>query len=254
MARAGRQREISVVFWTMLLVAVSFCVVRVYVFLLVPTDLRGAVGWHAGVLVSGLSGLFGYLAIRHLVHTSASHEALRRSADIDELTGALTRRRFFSEVRKIDIEKAVVMMVDIDHFKSINDTLGHQAGDKVLVHTGQLLCSALRGSDIVGRYGGEEFAIVLPSTSIEVGERIAERLRSRVETSNIQTDGGRVNLTISLGLAGGVRGLGIDTLIALADAALLSAKNEGRNRCIVNRTGAMPGEVMWLGAAEITPA
>lgn len=161
---------------------------------------------------------------------------LERLATTDPLTGLANRRALLQgmerELRRTGpghVEGALLVL-DLDHFKSINDTYGHAAGDKVLVHLAHLLRSMLRQNDIAGRLGGEEFAVLLPGAERERALAIAERLRLAVEHSAIEYEGRVIAVTASIGLAP-LEGE-VDGIFALADEALYRAKNEGRNRMV----------------------
>ncbi|MDU9024507.1 diguanylate cyclase [Pseudomonas corrugata] len=160
-----------------------------------------------------------------------------RAAQTDELTGLKSRRAFFEHAQRLyDHCKAnrlelCAVMLDMDHFKQINDTYGHQVGDQVLRQMGMVISSSFRSTDIHGRLGGEEFAILLPDTSIEVATRIAEEL--------VQTIGGLViepvhGITASLGVASTEAGhKDLNSLMNNADKALYRAKALGRNQVAV---------------------
>jgi diguanylate cyclase len=151
----------------------------------------------------------------------------------DGLTGVYNRRyweqRLLEEFDRCQrsSENACVMMVDLDHFKKINDTYGHLAGDDVLKEIGKLL-NQLRTSDISGRYGGEEFAVLLPNSSLEESSQVAERLRQKIENSQF---GEVVGCTISIGIAS-LQKSDVDAYKWLdnADKALYKAKENGRNQ------------------------
>lgn len=170
---------------------------------------------------------------------------LQRSATYDFLTDALARSAFMNRGGSllIDAQKApvpiVVLMLDIDHFKEVNDAHGHSAGDKVLVEFAAMISRILREEDLFGRLGGEEFAVILPNVSLEGGKILAERIRHSVENSRIVLDNGReVEITVSIGLAfrEDVNGSNLSSLIATADEALYISKSQGRNqvRVLVN--------------------
>jgi diguanylate cyclase (GGDEF)-like protein len=130
-------------------------------------------------------------------------------------------------------------MVDIDHFKLVNDSLGHAAGDKVLRSMTQMMEKSLRETEIVCRYGGEEFLIILPQTRPQEAKVVAERMRQAIEKSVFTPTLGEepVRITISCGIAAyPEQGENLEQLIAAADAALYAAKSQGRNR--VSLTGA----------------
>jgi diguanylate cyclase (GGDEF)-like protein len=123
-------------------------------------------------------------------------------------------------------------MLDIDHFKKINDTYGHQAGDEVIREVVQRLSAAGRPGDLLARYGGEEFVLLLPDVGDDAAA-IAERLRAGVAGSPVGTAAGEVPVTISIGVAHLDPAERIDALLARADACLYQAKNSGRNRVVL---------------------
>ena len=188
------------------------------------------------------------------------HRQLLDQARTDPLTGLANRRSFLERARE-EIARSQrhgrplsVLMADIDHFKRINDTHGHAAGDEALKRFAQALRDDLRPSDLIGRLGGEEFAILLPETSIADAPAVAERLRARVAALTIALDGLEFHMSVSVGVApvdtavnkagpdarpgGGSRSdsgsrLSIEPALKEADAALYRAKEAGRNRVAV---------------------
>ncbi|WP_207004776.1 GGDEF domain-containing protein [Trinickia mobilis] len=160
---------------------------------------------------------------------------LRAFADIDELTQLPRRRRVFELGRRVlqRSERAgqpfSVLYIDADHFKSVNDRFGHDAGDRALRLIAHHIQASMRSSDVAGRFGGEEFVALLPGTDQIDAARVAERLRKRIEDIR-QFE---VTLTISIGVAQHVRGEQIDRVIRRADGALLDAKGSGRNRVVI---------------------
>jgi diguanylate cyclase (GGDEF)-like protein len=171
----------------------------------------------------------------------------RRQLDVlsrtDSLTG-LFNRRHMHEVLARHASAAVrqghdlsVAVADIDRFKNINDSLGHPAGDQVLVALADTLRRSIRAEDVVGRLGGEEFLLVLPYTNLADAARVAERIRSAVETTPVAVGGSEVQFTVSIGCATGVSD-GVLQLLDRADAALYEAKSAGRNRVVVDGTDA----------------
>lgn len=156
----------------------------------------------------------------------------------DVLTG-LYNRWYVIEKLESEINRSLrhgspmsILMLDIDHFKRINDTWGHAAGDQVLQAVGKLLRDSCRVYDVPGRYGGEEFCILLPETRLGNTSTVAERIRGRLEATELQCGDGRTVVTASIGVAG-LDGDGVvspASLIERADRALYSAKNHGRNR------------------------
>lgn len=175
-----------------------------------------------------------------------SHERLKIDGLTDPLTG-LANRRFFERRLREEIERwgrrsgpLVCMLVDVDHFKGINDRHGHQTGDLALQRVARLLGEGLRGSDVLARYGGEEFVLLLPETTEPQGLAIAERLRERIAGDDLAAPSGeRLRVTVSAGL------VCLDLshplppgcepaawLVEQADAALYRAKLGGRNRVV----------------------
>lgn len=165
-------------------------------------------------------------------------------ATIDPLTSLLNRRHFFHLAEHAftkalyDTTPLCVLMFDLDHFKNVNDTYGHLVGDKVLLAAANLIRQGLRATDILGRYGGEEFAAILPETAVEQGKLVAERIRYMIETTPVETEKGAVFVTISGGVGkifvdDSFSTLTLNVLIDRADQALYQAKQSGRNRTVV---------------------
>ncbi len=130
-----------------------------------------------------------------------------------------------------------LMFWDIDHFKSVNDTYGHQAGDRVLQAVAGLLKLQVREADFVARYGGEEFVVLMPQTDIRAASKVAENIRVRIERSHFKHKGERVPITASCGIAEFCTDDSPETVCARADAALYQAKRDGRNRCVSDAAG-----------------
>lgn len=164
--------------------------------------------------------------------------AIRR-AETDELTGLPNRRALNAALSRNGGDHAALIIVDIDHFKKINDTLGHPAGDAALKHIGKVLRDGLRGRDMAARVGGEEFAVWLPGADLALGVEVAERLRQQVAEAPWRGAGVERELTISCGVAAYPVPIGHpDNLMASADAALYRAKNAGRNRVVASMSAA----------------
>lgn len=168
-------------------------------------------------------------------------ERLKQAGLIDALT-SVNNRRFFEQRLLEEKERAmrqgsslVCMMIDVDHFKSVNDEYGHEAGDKVLKQIAATLSQMMRRTDVLARYGGEEFVALLPDTGAEIAREVAERIRKRIEGLEV-TINPKLTLvkTISIGLAVyEVGGEAVDSLISRADKALYRAKELGRNRVCI---------------------
>lgn len=158
----------------------------------------------------------------------------------DYLTGAFNRRALM-EILSAEIYRSVrekselcVGLLDLDHFKSVNDIYGHIVGDEILKGFVQLIRNCIRKYDVVGRFGGEEFIVILPKTTKETGFMVMERIRSTLEESGIKTSAGLINITTSIGLSCLCESRNVDQLIHDADVALYQAKNRGRNRVEVS--------------------
>jgi len=177
----------------------------------------------AYLVFSTVAALYKFLLDRY-------REELQSLLERDYLTGVLTRRALFSRLKEIDCRKSPysVIMADIDNFKKINDTFGHQAGDRVLKELGTVLKENLRKDDFVGRYGGEEFMIVLPKTDKGTAALVAEKLRRIVESRTFNFPGKRV--TVSFGVADCREGETVKEVVELADERLYKAKRLGKNR------------------------
>ena len=160
----------------------------------------------------------------------------------DPLTGLYNRRGLF-ELGRIEFARTrrfgrpfASMMLDIDHFKRVNDAYGHPVGDQVLQALAKHCQSSVREIDLVARYGGEEFVFLLPETNLEVAREIAERLRRTIANLSIPTEKGELSVTVSLGVAMyDENTLGLETMIARTDQAMYVAKHRGRNRIAVSR-------------------
>ena len=178
--------------------------------------------------------------------SAARTEALRRldhAVRHDDLTGVLARRAFMRQGERLlarygrETSGVAVLMLDVDHFKQVNDQHGHGAGDQLLIGIASTMASTLRAQDVLGRMGGEEFAVVLPEVSPAEASAIAERLRSAVEQHEFVarpgTDKAPLRASISVGLVHSATMSGavdLDTLLLAADTALYRAKTQGRNR------------------------
>ncbi|HEX4824641.1 MAG TPA: diguanylate cyclase [Candidatus Polarisedimenticolaceae bacterium] len=172
----------------------------------------------------------------------ASNAQLEEMATIDSKTGLANYRLFIKRlheewVRSERYGQALsLVMLDLDDFKRINDTLGHQAGDRALREFAMLVSGGARATDLPARYGGEEFAVLLPHTEGEQAERVAERIRAAVAEFNFLESDHRLSLTVSAGVATFPSNSEIasaDQLVAAADRALYAAKKAGKNRIVV---------------------
>ncbi|TFH04524.1 MAG: sensor domain-containing diguanylate cyclase [Spirochaetales bacterium] len=185
-----------------------------------------------------------YLALA--LSNARLYSRMQQRAEIDQLSGLLTRRAFMETGESIVDEsfhsgrRLTCLLLDIDKFKSINDTYGHPTGDQVIRALGGMMRETLRGSDLIARYGGEEFCALLPETSVDHAVEVADRLRANVEKCEFTGVEGRI--TVSIGLAGidhppsGEPGttdrLSIEQMLKRADRSLYQAKQTGRNKVV----------------------
>lgn len=182
--------------------------------------------------------------VQDITERKKSEERLRELATTDSLTGLVNRRCFLEEAER-EFRRAKrygaalsLLMLDVDHFKEVNDTYGHEVGDHVLQSLAQTGLKVLRNVDIMGRMGGEEFAVLLPETGIDEAQGAAERLRASVEQTPVKVRGSvEVSCTVSIGVAQALEDETLDDLLRRADAAMYLAKDKGRNRSKVDRTG-----------------
>jgi diguanylate cyclase (GGDEF)-like protein len=198
-----------------------------------------------GRVPSGGDDLVGHLLTA--VATSAAANAARterliEAAERDALTGLRNRRGFLDSSERILIGEgnAVIAMIDIDHFKSVNDRFGHSAGDALLRAVGQRLERGLRHSDLAARWGGEEFVVLLPDTQLDEARLVMERLRANVALDPLlgpESTGNTWPVTFSCGLAPLRSFAQLGDATHRADAALYAAKNNGRNRVHVADNG-----------------
>lgn len=195
-----------------------------------PGIVRGAV---STLLMSGLT----FTIIMWIIDRWRDREArFERLATTDPLTGVANRRLLF-DVSKRELARSrrygtptSLIIIDLDHFKSINDRFGHIVGDRALSHAAAVLGDAIRDADMISRYGGEEFGILLPMTDLDGAVEVAERCRTRLAEHPFTVNGDNVTITASLGVASTVKEGDVDDLLRRADDALLRAKALGRNR------------------------
>jgi len=184
--------------------------------------------------------VIGYQMAASLKHFQR-FSSVKNMATYDTLTG-LYNRRYFEERLGVEAEKSFysgvplsLVMVDIDHFKKVNDTFGHTEGDQILCKISSLLKNSVRRKDTVARYGGEEFILILPEAGLEQSFVIAERIRQSVEKTLFEVERAQVNLTLSMGISNfpSHRVKSKEELIKMADQALYDAKRGGRNRVCI---------------------
>ena len=166
----------------------------------------------------------------------------------DSLTG-LYNRRYFNQAMQNEIERnyrdhrsLALAIIDIDHFKKINDTWGHDGGDKVLREVAKIMKNNVRQSDTISRIGGEEFAVIMPNIRYHLAKEVMERLRADIEKSSISIDNTELRVTVSIGTAVSEphHMIKVDELYNLSDQALYQAKNSGRNKVVIDSPSVSP--------------
>lgn len=253
----GRENNfINQVFWlcSSLFAAITLMLIAlmVEVFLIDETVLQGFQSWsgHAYLMLFIVLALTSVTVLLVLILQVRTQDSLQAIATLDGLTGVLNRRglqdaalKMKAVSQRIKIPMAMVV-VDLDFFKKVNDVYGHLVGDAVLKACTHTIRSTLRGGDVIGRYGGEEFCLLLPNTGEVDAEVLAERIRQTIEHTPVNIEAVEslrhiktaIKCTVSIGsVSSETTGYDIDTLFAAADHNLYQAKQHGRNRVYSNR-------------------
>ena len=214
-----------------------------YVTVAASFALLAVVGWHEaayplGGLMLGALGVTALVVSRQIAALKENLNLMKELHDLastDMLTG-LQSRRHFLEIAEREFYLArrherplAAMMIDIDHFKGINDTFGHAAGDVALQTLARVSREIMRGTDLVGRYGGDELVTILPDTNVEQALEASERIRAALNDVNVETDDGSFRFTVSVGVATAEAAADLAQLLRRADRALYQAKQDGRN-------------------------
>ncbi len=214
-------------------------------------DEKGGILYHEGMLrdITGRKQAEEELRLARetldLAHQELERSFLREQklAHIDDLTGINNRRSLF-ELARHEFNVSLryrpllaILMFDIDNFKKINDTFGHAIGDQVLIGLTRIICDQLRSADVIGRYGGDEFVILLPQSSVQDALSLANRIHNSLAVTRIETEKGPLAVTISIGITQTIHNTlqpdSVETLFLRADQALYAAKQAGRNRTVV---------------------
>ena len=199
-----------------------------------PAEISRFIAAYAVTLfLSGVSEYFRFQSHHELALINLDKQ---KQANTDPLT-LLPNRRFVDSVflERIHNDPSAyfpisVLGIDIDHFKRVNDTHGHDAGDQVLKHIAQVMSQTVRNSDVVARVGGEEFLVLLPGSPLTAAERVGEKIRQAVESEAIAVKGSALSVTVSCGVATALTDLEINAALKRADTLLYQAKEQGRNR------------------------
>jgi diguanylate cyclase (GGDEF)-like protein len=218
-----------------------------------------------GMVLLGVLAVLMYLRMRELNRKLVEHEALLRAhSERDALTGLANRRQFREVMRVRGGERAfkgALLMVDVDHFKRVNDHYGHAAGDRVLVEVARRLSAAMRGDDLVARWGGEEFLVFAPDVDGAELDQLAERVRVAMHQAPVALENGTsIEVTASIGYAafplqGSQVPVTWEQAVNLADLSLYTAKNHGRNCAVgIVRTTAVTPEALRAVEADIAQA
>ncbi len=193
-----------------------------------PNDfkLRGLASF---LLVTFLSAVYEYNNTKSFHHMQTLREELEYSSSRDYLTSLFNRRGYKKNIQNIKSSKGVILMCDVDHFKKVNDTHGHDAGDFALQKVAQKIKSILREKDIAVRWGGEEFFIFLPFMSLHNGYLIAEKIRTSIENLALFYADKHISITLSIGIEEMTYNISLEEAIFNADKAMYQAKSKGRN-------------------------
>jgi len=219
---------------TVVIVCVAMVFAAIAVFLVFPFDLAQEVLSRALIIVFVVATpivrfVLGTMHEKHLISVE-----LRRLVERDRLTDVATRDFFFAQMEDRANNFGVSLMIDIDHFKAINDKHGHLIGDEVIKCVADALRNELRERDVVCRFGGEEFVVFLYESSEEAGWQVAERMRQAVENIPKSDQFENLQVTVSVGASMKVRLEQIEDAIKRADDCLYRAKRAGRNRTVVD--------------------
>ncbi len=204
---------------------------------------------------------FATITAQHALLDKVNQELQQKQRELERLTRqdgltGLYNRNTFIELTRQELDRAqrqgsqtAVLLLDLDHFKRINDSHGHPAGDAVLCHVAQLINSTLRSTDLVGRLGGEEFVVLLPATPLADACRLAEKVRTRLQATPTPWNGGTIVNTVSVGVAGGSakQRRSFENLYEEADQSMYLAKQRGRNQVVccghtIGRPATIQGE------------
>lgn len=217
-------------------------------FAVLPVDLATRTLLPGSAMALLLAGPIAWVVGQRMREVSRLGERLEHALHHDLLTGVHTRLSFYRTAKAPGDRQRAVIVTDIDNFKGLNDRYGHFAGDQALRQFAAILTANCRASDIVARFGGEEFVIVILDAGVAEGMAIAERLCARVRTSPIFFGEHRLRLTASFGVAALPPGGELDTAIQQADRALYRAKHTGRDRaCLFD--AAQDGAAIPMGTA-----
>lgn len=218
--------------------------------LILPPDLAAETILPGSLMAVMISAPIAFFVGQRMLEVHELAAKLEHAVYHDLLTGVCTRARFHERVTELGDESSVVIVADIDHFKGFNDQYGHHAGDLALRQFAAILAENCRADDLVARFGGEEFVVLLRDTSLSDGLIAAERLGRRVRQKPVFVDQKALSLTASFGVAILPPGGNAEAAIQQADRALYHAKHEGRDRAYVYDPARDAGPLPTNAAAE----
>jgi diguanylate cyclase (GGDEF)-like protein len=195
-----------------------------------PSDVFAATMISGSAVAALLAAPIAYVVGLQMLSAQKLTQALEHAVNHDSLTGASTRSSFKAQVAQLSPGPKAIMLVDIDHFKAVNDRFGHQAGDTALCQFALRLRRNCREDDLIARFGGEEFVVLLHNVELEAARAAAERLCAKLREAPLVLNGQAHRLTASFGVAPLADAARLDEALAQADAALYRAKNAGRDR------------------------
>lgn len=219
-------------------------------YLLLPPDLAATTLIPGSMMALMVAAPIAYGVGLRLQEIHRLNDRLEYALHHDLLTGVCTRTSLHRQAAQLGPVQCAVIVADIDHFKGFNDRFGHPAGDEALRHVAAILASNCRQHDIIARFGGEEFVLVLRKTTLDHGLGAARRLCRRIRESPVRIDGRGLHVTASFGVAGLPPGGAMETAIHQADRALYRAKQAGRDRACLYDAAADAGPLPFATAAE----
>ncbi|MEM7079944.1 MAG: GGDEF domain-containing protein [Pseudomonadota bacterium] len=202
-----------------------------------------SVGWMIALIAPAvITPLASYLHVVARVRLEKANAALQRLSETDPLTGTYNRRRFYELAsRELDLARrggypTSLALMDFDHFKQVNDRYGHAIGDAALVHTLQVIKETVRKTDVLARFGGEEFIVLLPHTSSEGAKLLTERILQAVRSRPLRIEQAELLITLSAGtVTCETSETPLDVMLSQADVLLYEAKDQGRNRFVASQ-------------------
>ena len=197
---------------------------------LLDPDMAREVRVSGMISAASLASVVSYIVGCHMLANHQLTQELELALQRDQLTGALTRRAFLERSRALVGQRCTVIIADIDNFKAFNDQYGHLAGDKALKQVAQTLMLVCRADDLVARFGGEEFLLMLPGMTLEEGQNVADQLCHLLRATPVLVEGRSITVTASFGVSEVMPFETFERALDRADVALYQAKREGRDR------------------------